>query len=188
MRIYTRKGDHGQTGILGGGRLSKSDSRIRALGALDETNAALGLVLSTPEVPEEIRRVVLRIQVALFHVGAALASLDMTTAAEFFESETLWLEEEIDRAEGAIPELTRFILPGGGQVGAGLHWARTLARRAENQVVAALEEEGEGGKPGAGRFPLAAWLNRLSDALFVLARLANHQEGVAETTWSPKGA
>lgn len=198
FRIYTRKGDQGETGILGGSRLSKSAARIQALGAVDEANAALGLILASaspgteaPRSGEEPREAILRtilgIQSTLFEIGAALASTDPNAGRELFLRETEELERTIDHYEETLPALTRFILPGGGELGAGLHWARTVARRAESLIVAALREEAQGSVPLEARIALVTWFNRLSDALFVLARAANQVEGVPETVWESQG-
>ncbi len=176
MKIYTRKGDTGQTSILGGGRLSKSDSRIRALGAVDESNAALGTVLALPGVPAPVREFLEEVQAALFAAGAALASIDSSAGAAYFKDQTERIEKRIDRAEEQLAPLRNFILPGGGPAGAQLHWARTVLRRAETSVVEAV-----GADPG--RTALIAWMNRLSDALFVYARLANRLDGRPEVVW-----
>ncbi|MBK8231155.1 MAG: cob(I)yrinic acid a,c-diamide adenosyltransferase [Candidatus Eisenbacteria bacterium] len=176
MKIYTKQGDGGETGLLGGGRVAKSEPRIHAIGALDELNAALGMVLATPELVDELRSTLLRVQNGLFEVGAALASPDPEANRETFPGETAWLEQIIDATEALLPPLDRFILPGGQSAGAGIHWARTLCRRAEREVVGAVGRE-------PGRANLLAYLNRLSDALFVLARRANQLDGAAETPW-----
>jgi cob(I)alamin adenosyltransferase len=179
MRIYTRKGDRGDTGTLGGGRLRKSDSRIRALGFLDELNAEIGVVLAGSCVPEPLQAPLRRIQDVIFEAGAALASPDPSGSDALFEAETAWLESEIDRLEEALPPLTRFILPGGSVAAAGLHLVRTVARRAECQVVEAACGED-------ARMPLLTWLNRLSDALFVYARTANLLAGGTDTLWESR--
>ncbi len=179
MKIYTRKGDRGRTSVLGGGVLSKADARIRALGALDETNAALGVILASNDLPDPIRKTLERVQNVLFEAGAALASVDASTGASLFAVETIWLESEIDRVEEQLRPLQNFILPGGGTAGALLHWARTVARRAETFLVEAAGNE-------EARVPLVTWFNRLSDALFVLARLANALQGIPETVWESR--
>ena len=176
MKIYTRKGDRGETAMLGGGRVPKSDPRIRALGSLDELNAALGRVVADPLTPRELLPFLQRVQAVLFEAGASLASPDPDPWDALLAAETAWIEVEIDRMEESLPPLTRFVLPGGGVVGAELHAARAVARRAESQAVEAAAGE-------AARFPLLTWLNRLSDALFVLARTANRLAGVVETPW-----
>ncbi len=179
MRIYTKKGDGGETGLLGGSRTSKSDPRIHALGSLDELNASLGFILASAQVPLELREVLGRIQNVLFDTGAALASTDPSAKAEIFPPETAWLESVIDGVEAKLPPLDRFILPGGSPSGAALHWARTVCRRAEREVVATAQAQEE-------RAPLLAYINRLSDALFVLARRANQIDGVAEIAWEAR--
>lgn len=176
MKIYTKQGDGGQTGLLGGGRVAKSESRIHAIGSLDELNAALGMVLAMEGVVDELRSTLLRVQNGLFEAGAALASPDPEANREVFPGETNWLEQVIDATESLLPPLDRFILPGGRGAGAGIHWARTLCRRAERDIVGAVGHE-------PGRANLLAYLNRLSDALFVLARRANQLAGAAETPW-----
>lgn len=179
MRIYTRKGDRGDTATLGGGRLRKSDPRIRALGMLDELNAAIGAVLAGAGVPEPLQAPLRRIQGTIFEAGTALASPDPSGTDPVFAAETAWLESEIDRMEAELPPLTRFILPGGSVAAAGLHGVRTVARRAECQAVEAACGEDS-------RMPFLTWLNRLSDALFVYARTANRMAGVADTLWESR--
>jgi cob(I)alamin adenosyltransferase len=179
MRIYTRKGDRGDTGTLGGGRLRKSDPRIRALGFLDELNAQIGVVLAGAGVPEPLQGPLRRIQDVIFEAGTALASPDPSGSDALFAAETAWLESEIDRMEAVLPPLTRFILPGGSVAAAGLHLVRTVARRAECQAVEAACGED-------ARMPLLTWLNRLSDALFVYARTANQMAGEAEQPWESR--
>jgi cob(I)alamin adenosyltransferase len=179
MKIYTRKGDRGETATLGGGRLLKSDARIRALGMLDELNATFGVVLSDPGIPAAVGDPLRRIQSILFEAGAALASPDPSPSDALFATETAWLEQVIDQLEAELPALTRFILPGGTRLAAELHRARAVARRAECQAV-----EAAGGDEGRG--PFLAWVNRLSDALFVFARTANRLAGVEDVAWESR--
>lgn len=179
MKIYTRKGDRGETAMLGGGRVSKADPRIRALGSLDELNASFGRLLAAPDFPGELRPFLERVQNVLFEAGAALASLDAGPWDALFREESDRLEREIDAWEGNLPPLTRFVLPGGAPSAAGLHWARTVARRAESFAV-----EAAGADPS--RVPLLTWLNRLSDALFVAARTANRLAGASEVYWQSR--
>jgi cob(I)alamin adenosyltransferase len=183
MRIYTRKGDGGETGILRGPRLSKAHPRIRALGGLDELNAALGLVLAESGLPAELPAVLGRIQSALLEAGAALAAPDAGGAADYFRAETAWLESELDRLESELPPLRQFILPGGDRSGAALHWARTVARRAESGIVEVLA----GGSCVEAGTAVLAYMNRLSDALFQFARAANAARGTPEQTWTSRG-
>jgi cob(I)alamin adenosyltransferase len=179
MKIYTRRGDRGDTGILGGGRLTKAAPRIRAIGTVDELIAALGVVAAQSTALPELGEQLARIQSTLFEAGAALASPDPSRAADLFPSETEWVEGVIDRTEEKLPPLDRFILPGGSPLGALLHWARTVCRRAEAEVVAAVAAE-------PGRANLLAYLNRVSDLLFVLARAANDAEGQVEKPWESR--
>lgn len=184
-RIYTRRGDCGDTGLFGGGRVPKSHPRVTAYGEVDELNAVIGWALtmvSDRDVADRLRS----IQPDLFVIGAHLATpparpgrkrpelppLDPNRVAE--------LERWIDAADAELPELRSFILPGGEPGGAALHLARTVCRRAERAVVTlAAEEEVEQ--------DVVTYLNRLSDLLFILARLANHRAGVEEVRWAPRG-
>ena len=183
-RIYTRGGDAGETGFLGKGRLKKSDPRIEALGSIDEVNSALGLVLASSGCGDELRELLERTQNILFHVGAAAAAEAEAALAclPLLKQETEWLEQWMDAIDAKLDPLTQFILPGGSQAGSLLHWSRTVSRRAERALVSAFA-----GDPDRGH--LLTYVNRLSDALFVAARLANRVDGVRETTWesSSKG-
>lgn len=175
-RIYTKAGDAGRTGYLGKGRLAKNHPRIAALGSLDELNAALGMVLADPELSPSIASPLRRIQNTLFDAGASVASADPERGKLLLDAETGWLEELIDRTELDLDPLDRFILPGGSRSGAALHWARTVSRRAERDLVQAFGRD-------VKRTYLLRYLNRLSDALFVLARRANRSSGALETPW-----
>jgi cob(I)alamin adenosyltransferase len=179
-RIYTRTGDSGETSLFGGGRVSKDDPRVRAYGTVDELNAVIG-VARTSGMPQEIDGVLERVQHQLFDLGAELATPDAASAAAGHAPRATaeWvaaLEREIDRFEGLLPPLREFVLPGGTAAAAGLHHARTVARRAEREIVRL-----------AGRGPvnpeLLKYVNRLSDLLFVLARAANHASGQPDVTW-----
>ena len=181
MRIYTRTGDQGETGLFGGERIRKDSLRVAAYGEVDELNAAVGLALAT-ECFGDLRQVLRRLQAELFTLGADLATPagegehgrvniprvtpEMVTA----------LEGEIDRFEADLEPLRNFILPGGTVPAASLHVARAVCRRAERAVItlAAAEPVGESVVP---------YLNRLSDLLFVLARAANAHAGQEETAW-----
>jgi cob(I)alamin adenosyltransferase len=179
VKIYTKTGDDGTTGVLGSGRLHKDDPRIEAYGTIDELNAVLGVARSAPVDPDTDAALA-QIQDELFAVGSALADPD--PAGPFHNAITPGhverLERRIDATEAELPRLTRFILPGGSPAAAHLHLARTVCRRAERLVVHLAGLPGEH-VPG----PLVVYLNRLSDALFVLARLANQRAGVADTPW-----
>jgi cob(I)alamin adenosyltransferase len=189
MKIYTRGGDSGETSLYGGQRVWKDALRVQTYGTVDECNAALGLVV-TQLTDSELRDVLVRIQGELFEVGADLASplVRGETVPRVRAEETAQLENEIDRFEEELEPLRHFILPGGSPAGAGLHLARAICRRAERHLVTL--EQIEEINPEIGRY-----LNRLSDYLFVLARLANHRAGTAEMIWerpirpiAPEGA
>lgn len=177
-RIYTRTGDAGQTGLFGGGRVPKSHRRVAAYGEVDELNAVLGwaLLRLDDENAERLRL----IQADLFAIGAHLATPPGARAEAHLPplpaDRVSAFERWIDAAEAELEPLRSFILPGGGEAGAALHLARTVCRRAERAVVALAEAE----DVDAG---ILAYLNRLSDLLFVMARLANHRAGRTETPW-----
>lgn len=179
MKIYTKSGDDGSTGLLGSARLRKDHPRIDAYGSVDELNAAIGVVRASG-IPSRLDTSLAAIQNDLFAVGAALA--DPEPSGKFHnvvDSEfALRLEREIDAMEEDLPPLTHFILPGGSLATAHLHLARGICRRAERLVVALSDLPDE-----AVPDPLIIYLNRLSDHLFVMARLANHLAGVADVPW-----
>ncbi len=177
MKIYTRAGDAGETGLYGGQRVLKNVIRVETYGTVDECNAVLGAALAAG-VDDEARAMLIRIQGELFEVGADLAtpSARGETVPRIQPEETARLESEIDRFEEELPPLRHFILPGGSPGGAALHSARAVCRRAERLLVTL--ERAEEVNPEVGRY-----LNRLSDHLFVLARLVNHRAGVPETIW-----
>ena len=179
-KIYTRGGDAGETSLGDGSRVSKLDGRIEAFGAVDELNAALGIVL-TGDLPDELRGVIARVQNELFDLGADLsvpAGVDGRLRVE--QSMVDRLEQDCDRFNAELPELRSFVLPGGTKAAARLHVARTLCRRAERDVLRAAAEHELG--------PLVAvYVNRLSDLLFVLARAANALAGQDEPLWKPGG-
>jgi cob(I)alamin adenosyltransferase len=179
MKIYTKTGDLGETGLFGGRRVPKHHLRIEAYGTVDETNAVLGLAASRCSDPE-LSDAILRVQSELFSVGSDLATpLDVQSAhiVRVDESSVQRLENEIDAWEETLPALKNFILPGGNESAATLHVARTICRRAERAVTALAEQEAI--NPITQRY-----LNRLSDWLFVLARTVNHRAGSEETDWS----
>ena len=177
MKIYTKTGDDGTTGLFGGGRVSKSDPRIDCYGTIDELNASLGLAAVVADV--SMQPMLRRIQNDLFVIGSHLASdsqANRTVLPLLNEEHVARLESEIDAAEGQLPKLRNFILPGGTEAAARLHVARTICRRAERLLVVLQNN--------AATPPLLlAYLNRLSDWLFVHARLANHLAGVADVPW-----
>lgn len=183
MKIYTKAGDDGTTGLLAPGRVRKDSPRIDAYGAVDELNAALGLVRAS-EPDAEADALLAAVQEDLFVVGAALADPD--PSGRFHravdDERTARLERSIDAMERELPPLTEFILPGGTPAAAQLHLARTICRRAERLTVALARAEGED-VPGQ----VLAYLNRLSDFLFVLARAINRRAGVADAPWRGLG-
>ena len=180
MKIYTRAGDDGQTGLLGPGRVSKDDARIEAYGTIDELNAVLGIARAHGLEPEDDALVGL-LQDELFAVGSALADPDPKGPfhATITADRTERLERRIDALEADLDPLRRFILPGGSPAAAQLHLARTVCRRAERKVVALGHRPGEH-VPEA----ILTYINRLSDLLFVLSRAVNRRAGVADVPWS----
>jgi cob(I)alamin adenosyltransferase len=177
-RIYTRGGDGGETSLGDGSRVSKLDGRIEAFGAVDELNAALGVVLAA-DPPVELRPTLERVQNELFDVGADL-SVPVEVEGRLRVEQALVdrLEEDCDRFNADLPELRSFVLPGGSPAAAGLHVARTICRRAERETLRASADIEVG--------PLVAvYLNRLSDLLFILARAANALAGLDEPLWKP---
>jgi cob(I)alamin adenosyltransferase len=176
VRIYTKKGDRGETGLLGGGRVSKASARIEAYGTVDELNAALGVVLSQLD-DADIETIIERIQDELHIICADLAALDPADKkVPHIQAEHVkGLEELCDKLDEKLPPLEKFILPGGSVGGALLHWARTVCRRAERRVVKLAEQEEI--NPEVIRY-----LNRLSDLLFLLARWVNQQAGSPEVS------
>jgi len=177
MKIYTKTGDTGETSLYGGQRVLKDVIRVETYGTVDECNAVLGLAVGAIE-DAEAKAIVTRIQGELFEVGADLATpLERgETVPRVRPEETAALETEIDRFEEELDPLRLFILPGGSAGGAFLHQARAVCRRAERHSVTL--EAAEAINPEVGRY-----LNRLSDHLFVLARLVNHRAGAPETKW-----
>ncbi len=177
-RIYTRGGDGGETSLGDGSRVSKLDCRIGAFGTVDELNSALGLVLAG-DVAADVREPLGRIQNELFDVGADLSvPWGVTDRLRVDQSSIDALERQCDRFNEALPELRSFVLPGGTETAARIHVARTICRRAEREVLLATREVEVN--------PLVlAYLNRLSDLLFILARAANAGEGVDEPLWKP---
>lgn len=175
MKVYTRTGDDGSTGLSDGSRVSKASLRVAAYGDVDELNAVIG-VMRAEALPGEAGTVLERVQSLLFELGAFLAD----PAGKFPLSEDavrpVWLERWIDTMEGDLPALRNFVLPAGSRAAALAHQARTVCRRAERNVVSLRDE-------GAGVAAVIPLLNRLSDALFVLARFLNRRSGVPDTLW-----
>ena len=183
MKIYTKTGDDGSTGLFGGARVNKDDPRVEAYGTVDELNAVIGLARAT-SLPEELATLLAEIQEQLFVVGAELATLpgkeSKLPMRLIGSGEVQQLEEAIDRMEAGLPPLTNFILPGGAPSGAALHHARTVCRRAERTVIVAS-------RVAEVRSELKIYLNRLSDFLFVAARRANSAANMPESPWAPRG-
>ena len=179
MKIYTKQGDAGETGLYGNMRVPKDDLRIRAYGTLDELNATLGLVLSEPGLSKDLHSRLLRIQGELFQLGAELATpRGKTVPMRLLQiPQTEALEKEIDAMEARLLPLKTFILPGGSPLSALLHLARTVSRRAEREVITLNRAEPQ-------RQDVLMYMNRLSDYLFVCARFANFEAGVVDMPWN----
>jgi cob(I)alamin adenosyltransferase len=177
MKIYTKTGDDGETGLFGGPRVRKDHPRIAAYGEIDELNAALGLARASGLVAE-IDQTIDRVQHELFAVGSELATPDPARHGTRWigGADVAALESDIDRWQRELAPLRNFILPGGSHAAALLHLARCICRRAERNIVALAANE-----PVAAN--LLAYVNRLSDLLFVLARATNHTAGVADVLW-----
>lgn len=182
MKIYTKTGDDGTTGLFGGARVRKSSARVEAYGTCDELNAALGVARSTKLDPL-IDAILANVQIDLFTLGAELATVpgkeENLGMALVSADDAARLERAIDEAELDLAPLKNFVLPGGSPQAAALHLARTIARRAERAVLT-LDD-------GPVRSEVVIYLNRLSDLLFVLARRANKVAGVADVPWAPHG-
>jgi len=176
VKIYTKTGDAGETGLFGGGRVPKDDPRVRAYGDVDETNAAIGFAASL-EVPILEVDAIQAIQRDLFAIGAELATPDPSKLRTTITADRVGsLEKLIDNYETYLPPLKNFILPGGTPKAAAFHLARTICRRAERSVVALTHD--------AQVNPVIIhYLNRLSDLLFMLARGANKQAGRSDIAW-----
>ncbi len=181
MKIYTKTGDKGETGLFGGGRVSKSHPRVEAYGDIDELNAMIGLARSIEMMPR-IDEVLAPVQRDLFSLGALLATPNRDKVKQQLEKARIddtrvaELERAIDDGEAELEPLTAFILPGGTPKSAALHVARTVCRRAERKVISL---------PAEVDVPpiVVKYLNRLSDLLFVLARVANRRAGAPEVIW-----
>jgi cob(I)alamin adenosyltransferase len=180
VKIYTRGGDKGDTGLTDGSRVGKDDARVASYGEVDELNAVLGLVRAEAGAGE-LHALLGGVQRDLFAIGAQLADPQATLSARRAKAavrpgQVEQLEQAIDAREAALPPLRAFILPGGAKVGALLHLARTVCRRAERAVVSLSRTQPVDAV-------VLAYLNRLSDLLFVLARHENQARGAPEDTW-----
>src|SRR5512132_115201 len=175
-RIYTGGGDRGETSLGDGTRVPKLDCRIAAFGAVDELNSHIGLALAA-DLSDDLREVLTRVQNELFDLGADLSvPFGVTDRLRISDAQISALEQDCDRFNAELPDLTSFVLPGGSEVAARLHVARAVCRRAEREALAAAEEL------DISRLALV-YLNRLSDLLFILARTAN--AGGEEPLWKP---
>ncbi len=180
-KLYTKTGDKGQTSLLGGKKVSKSDLRIDAYGNVDELNSFIGLLKDHPEVEARIGNQFYWIQENLFTIGSILATAPGFTGFELpkvTEVEIKQLEVWIDKASGELPELKNFILPGGHQVVSLCHVCRTVCRRAERSIIALSQEE-------PVESELIKFMNRLSDYFFVMSRKMAQLLNAPETPWSP---
>jgi cob(I)alamin adenosyltransferase len=171
-RIYTRTGDGGTTGLADGSRVAKDAARIEAMGAVDELNSALGLLLAET-LPEDLHAGIVDVQHDLFDLGGELS---VPGHAIISESHAVRLEAAIERLNSALPPLKEFILPGGSRAASLAHLARTVCRRAERRLVTLSHAE-------TVAPPLLQYLNRLSDLLFVLARTLNRRAGGSDVLW-----
>jgi len=172
-KIYTRTGDDGTTGLGNGERVDKCDLRVEAFGTVDETNSALGLLLAEPDVPAAIRACLTRIQHELFEIGAELS---LPGYRKITSEHVALLERDLDQLNERLPPLEEFVLPGGSRAAATCHLARTICRRAERRAWAAAQMTTLNPE-------LLRYLNRLSDLLFVMARVIARQDGGQETLW-----
>ena len=181
MKIYTRTGDEGETGLFGGGRVPKDHPRVSAYGDVDELNSAIGVVRTTQPV-QFFDLLFESVQRDLFAIGGHLATPDPAKVAAALEKADLSeervteFERVMDAADHELPPLRAFVLPAGTPKAASLHLARTICRRAERSVVHLAHDSQV---PGL----FVVYLNRLSDLLFTLARLANHRDGAGDVTW-----
>jgi|SRR5690625_4677427 len=181
MKIYTRRGDSGETALFGGERVRKNSPRIEACGNIDELNSVIGFILTEP-LSEPAGKLLPEIQRQLFVLGSDL-STPLTVKERIDrigDSEIQQLETSIDTLEEELPPLKHFILPGGSRTGALLHLARTVCRRAERAAVSCAAAEAINEKT-------IIWLNRFSDLLFVLARFENQHNNQPENEWKPLG-
>jgi cob(I)alamin adenosyltransferase len=183
MKIYTRVGDRGQTGLFGGPRVAKDDLRIEAYGTIDELNAVLGVVRAA-QPPAAIDEVLKRVQNQLFTVGAQLATPQPVEkkVPMIHEEHVTALEADIDSFENCMRPLAAFILPGGTNAAAMIHLARAVCRRAERRIVSYVNRGGEEGAKSVTP-ELLAYVNRLSDLLFVLARATNQHASRPDVPW-----
>lgn len=184
MKIYTRTGDKGETGLFGGARVSKAHLRLQAYGTLDELNSVIGILRLKVSERTGAEATLQRIQRDLFGVGALLATpADQAAKLEDRMSKPTWpveaMEQDIDRLTALAPPLQSFVLPGGSEGAACAHWARTVCRRAEREIVVLCAEEAIDPR-------VMTYVNRLSDWLFALARAENAVNGLPDQEWKPE--
>ncbi len=175
-KIYTRTGDDGTTGLGDGSRVAKDSARVEAYGTVDEANSSIGVVLSVGSVPDEIRQCLTEVQHDLFELGGELCIPGHSAVKQEFIDR---LESDLDRFNEDLPMLKEFILPGGAPAAAACHLARTIVRRAERRVGTLASNE-------AVRPEVTKYLNRLSDLLFVIARVLSRTESGEEVLWNRK--
>lgn len=176
MKIYTKTGDDGTTGLIGNKRVKKSSPRIASYGMVDELNASIGIILSS-KLGKDIRVLLTKIQNDLFVVGADLANPDLKNNSNRVTSEMVsYLEKEIDRLEEKLSPITYFILPGGDLIASHVHLTRTICRRAETNMVYLSESEDLNNT-------CLIYMNRLSDLLFVIARTINKRKKISDIAW-----
>lgn len=172
-KIYTRTGDQGTTGLGDGTRVDKDDLRVAAYGDIDEANSAIGMILAVENIPTEVRRCLVEIQHELFDLGGELATPGYRAIQQHHIDR---LEHVLDTFNAPLPALKEFILPGGGPAAAACHLARTITRRAERSAWALAKRE-------VVPTEITTYLNRLSDLLFVIARVLARHEGGSEVLW-----
>ena len=176
VKIYTKTGDDGTTGLIGGKRIKKSNPRITAYGAIDELNAAIGIILAS-KLDSDIRKLLIQMQNNLFVVGADLANPDLTNNSNRVTTDMItFLEVQIDKLENDLPSITYFILPGGNLVASQVHLARAICRRAEVKIVelSGIDKINKN---------CQIYINRLSDLLFVVARTINKRKKIKDIAW-----
>lgn len=186
MKLYTKTGDAGETGLFGGERVRKDHERVRTYGAVDEANSAVGMAAAAPDLPPSLKGPLQEIMSDLFDVGAELATpvpaegaLARKLVTRVDDKRVAELEMLIDDVEAEVPPLKTFVLPSGTDAAARLHFARTVVRRAERDIITLTSSVHVRGE-------LVVYVNRLSDLLFAWARLANHRAGTGDVAWSAR--
>ena len=182
MQIYTRTGDHGTTRIIGGKSVHKDSQQVEAYGTVDELNSIIGMIVALEETPSDMKEELMRIQHYLFDCGNDLATPEKHDKYPYRTNSDLvtWLESRIDEYAPIPPTVESFILPGGTQLAAQLHFARTVTRRAERRIVSLQQEQ-------TINQHVLKFINRLSDYFFALARVANTQAGVEDVLYERSG-